>query len=147
MELVVVPRRDPLAPSAVLGVGEAARALFRRLRELPEARLLRLRAARTEVALLVCGDAGDLPWADGVVYLARDADAPSLLLPTTLTVKQPVALLERALVKRLQREHHAEPPPWAVCFSPWLVLSAGSARPVVRAKLGDSFEQATESRV
>ncbi len=35
MELVVVPRREPLAPSAVLGVGEAARSLFRRLRELP----------------------------------------------------------------------------------------------------------------
>jgi hypothetical protein len=147
MELVVVPRREPLAPSAVLGVGEAARSLFRRLRELPDERLLRLRAARSEVALLVCGDASELPWADGVVYLARDADAPSLLLPTTLTVEQPVALLERALEKRLKSEPQAGPPPWAVCFSPWLVLSAGSARPVVRAKLRDSFEQESGSRV
>jgi hypothetical protein len=146
MALVVVPRREPLAPSAVLGVGEAARALFRRLRELPDERLLRLRAARSEVALVVCGDAGELPWADGVVYLARDPDAPSLLLPTTLTVEQPVSLLERALVKRLKSETQAGPPPWAVCFSPWLVLSAGSARPVVRAKLGDSFEQESGRR-
>jgi hypothetical protein len=141
MELVVVARREPLTPSAVLGVGEAARALFRRLRELPEERLLRLRAARSEAALVVCGDAGELPWADGVVYLGRDADAPSLLLPTTLTVEQPLSLFERSLVKRSKSEPRAGSPPWAVCFAPWLVLSAGSARPIVRAKLRDSFEQ------
>jgi hypothetical protein len=140
MALVVVPRREPLAPSAVLGVGAAARALLRRLSELSEERLLRLRAARSDDALVVCGDAAELPWADGVVYLGRDAEAPSLLVPTALNVEQPLSLLERALVKRLKGESAAGPAPWAVCFSPWLVVSAGSARPVVRARLPASFE-------
>jgi hypothetical protein len=141
MEFSVVPRGRALALCAVLGRGEAASALFRRLRELSEERLLRLRAARAGDALLVCGDAPDLPWADGVVYLGRDGEAPSLLLPTTLTVEQPIALLERALSKRLETEHDAGPPPWALGFSPWLVMSAGTAQPNVRSKLGPSFEE------
>jgi hypothetical protein len=48
--------------------------------------------------LLVVGD--ELPWADGVVYLGRDPDAPKLLLPTTLMPEVPVDLFERALLHK-----------------------------------------------
>jgi len=87
----------------VVGVGPAAAALGRRLRDGPADRLAGLRGcllAGEVPLLLLLGPAALLPWADGVVYLGREPDAPRLLVPTTLIADVPAALLARAAAAR-----------------------------------------------
>ncbi len=81
-------------------------------------------------------------WADGVVFTrSRRRRAVLGLLPTTLTVKQPVALLERALVKRLKSEPQAGRRLGRLLLP--VARSVGGLGPTrCRAKLRDSFEQA-----
>ena len=126
-----VPRRLPLDPSAAFARGRAATALARRLLALDDAALAELRGVAGEGWLLVVGATDALPWADGVVYLGRDRDAPALLVPTAWSPDVPVALLERALVAR----HALVSPPLAVLAGPPACVGAGEARPLERARL------------
>lgn len=96
-----IRREPPLAPSAVLARGEAAAALVRSMRALPLDTLSELRAVVGAELIIVSGTGEALPWADGVVYLGIDPKAPALRMPTWLMPTLPVALLERAILARL----------------------------------------------
>lgn len=123
-------RAEPREPAGVIARGESARALARRTLELEDDHLSRLRAAggTADCLLLLLGDLADLPWADGVVYLGKDEDAPSLLLPTMLASSAPLPLVERLILRR------SGDLPLPVVFLPQtgLLLSATAARPVSR---------------
>lgn len=79
IQLTWARREPPLTPAAVLATGDATQALASAVRERLDAGL-ELRAAADADSLLVLGDAGDLPWVDGVRYLGWDGRT---LTPTT----------------------------------------------------------------
>ena len=58
------------------------------------ARGAELRAVADADCLVALGDAGDLPWVDGVTYLGWDC---GLLLPTTLAPWPPAQLIRESL--------------------------------------------------
>ena len=125
------PRATPLAPVAAAARGPAAAALAERLLARPEAALATLSGVSASGLLLVLGDAGALPWIDGVVYLGRDPAAPALLLPTALTPDVPAPLFERAVLARVPAA------PVAVLVDPPALVSTTAARPIERALLAD----------
>ncbi|WP_141323495.1 hypothetical protein [Myxococcus sp. AB025B] len=125
------PRAQPLEPLAVVGVGDVARALARRVLLEDDARLSTWSGVAGRDVLVLLGASESLPWVDGVTYLGRDVSAPSLLLPCAVAPEVLVSVLERALLSRVE----VGGTPWAVLPSgPWL-LSVASARPVHRATL------------
>lgn len=95
------PIEPPRSPVAVLAEGESARRLaegvIRRLAAGAD-----LRAAVGGGALLVLGQAEDLPWAPGATYLAREL---GVLVPTTVTPTVPMDLLVAAVRQLLTRQH------------------------------------------
>ncbi|WP_275937347.1 hypothetical protein [Sorangium cellulosum] len=125
------PRDAPLSASAAAAWGEPARALGARLLGLDDTSLARLRGAAGPRVLVVLGDAADLPWADGVVYLGADADAPALLLPTNVRPSAGAALLARALERRFP----AAAPPIAVLPGPGQLVSCAAASPIARGRV------------
>jgi hypothetical protein len=120
------PREEPLVPRAVAAAGAALERLIDRLRQLPGDRLSRLEGVVGEDLLVVLGAADDLPWVDGVVYLGRSEQAPSLLLPTAVSPSIPESLLDRAVRLRAG----SMPPPLAVLPDRALVASVAAARPL-----------------
>jgi len=124
------PRTAPLDPVGVAARGVAARALARRLLAREDKALARLSGAAAPDLLVVLGEAAELPWVDGAVYLGKDASAPTLLLPTTREPSVPLPLLERAFARTV-----AAPPPLAVLLDPPLVASTEAVRPILRATL------------
>jgi hypothetical protein len=132
-ELIAVewrPRAAPLEPVGMAVRGEAARALAERLLARGDEALGRLSGVAAPDLLVVLGEAADLPWVDGAVYLGRDAGAPSLLLPTNREPTAPLPLVERALLARARTAGTS--PPYAVLVSPPLLASAQAARSIVR---------------
>ncbi len=125
------PRERPLLPCAVAAHGEAAQRLARRLLEYGEAELEQLQGVAEWGILLIRGDMAMLPWAEGVIYMGQDAEAPALLLPTALRPDFPVALLERAL----RAQFPTVAPPLAVLPGTLQVVSMAGARTVARARL------------
>jgi hypothetical protein len=125
------PRERPLLPCAVAAHGEAAQRLARRLLEYGEAELEQLQGVSERGILLIRGEMALLPWAEGVIYLGQDAEAPALLLPTALRPDFPVALLERAIRARFS----AVVPPLAVLPGTLQVVSMAGARAVARDRL------------
>ncbi|MFJ1754877.1 hypothetical protein [Kitasatospora sp. NPDC088134] len=83
----------PLAPVAVVGLGPAVPALAAAARQRMAAGTV-LRAAADGDALVVLGDAGDLPWAADVRYLGWDG---GVLVPTTARPRPSAALWRDAL--------------------------------------------------
>lgn len=131
------PRRTPLDPIGVAARGEAARALARRLLARDDETLARMSGAAAPDVLVVLGPSADLPWADGAVYLGKDAAAPSLLLPTTREPSVPLPLVERALARAADA-----PPPFAVLLDPPLLTSLEAARPILRTTLQSWLDRA-----
>jgi hypothetical protein len=127
-------RAAPLDPVGMAVRGEAARRLAQRLLARDDEALGRLSGVAAPDLLpdflMVLGEAADLPWVDGAVYLGRDADAPSLLLPTTREPAVPLPLVERALLARARTSGTS--PPYAVLVDPPLLASAQAARPILR---------------
>ncbi len=130
-ELKWLPRPIPLTPCAVWAQGEAAQRLARRLLEYEEAELAQMQGVAERGMLLVRGSETALPWAEGVVYLGQDADAPSLLLPTALRPDFPVALLERVM----RTQFPTVAPPLAVLPGTRQVFSMAGARTVARERI------------
>jgi hypothetical protein len=122
------PRAVPLAPLAVVAVGARARSLAERLLGDSDEILSGLRGVAGPGCVIAMGEG--LPWVDGVLYLGRDPDAPSLLLPTNLLPSVPAALLERALVAKSRMS-----PPLAVLPDPPRIASLAKALPIVRGML------------
>jgi hypothetical protein len=131
-------REKPLAPIAAAAVGRRARALAPRLLAREDAALARLHGVAGKDVLVVLAEAADLPWLDGIVYLGRDPEAPALLVPTILEPEVPIALVERALVRRAQTSPLAVLPD-AERLEPRartdLLVPCGGALPIVRAVL------------
>lgn len=119
------PRRRPLTPRALAIAGDDARRLLARLRHDPRRRRLRGVAGRDLVLLL--GEADELPWAPGVVYLGVAPGIPSLLLPTALEATVPETLLEIACRRRALPAPVAVLPP-ARGVGPALVSVAAARR-------------------
>jgi hypothetical protein len=124
------PRTTPLDPLGLAVRGGAARALAQRLLARDDAALGRLSGVVSPGLLVVLGEAADLPWVDGAVYLGRDADAPSLFLPTSREPTAPLPLVERALLARARTSGTS--PPYAVLIDPPLLASTQAARPIER---------------
>jgi len=131
------PRRVPLAPVAVAAEGESAERLLARLRERTDEELRRLRGVRAPAvpAILLVGEDGDLPWADGVVYLGKDDLAPALLVPTALEPELPLALFEQAILSRFA---DLATPVAVIPGERLRLLATGRARPLSRARLGSA---------
>ncbi|HKV12615.1 MAG TPA: hypothetical protein VJ725_31005, partial [Thermoanaerobaculia bacterium] len=128
------PRARPLPPVGAVARGRAARLLGERLLARSDEDLARLEGVAGEDLLIVLGPAAELPWTDGAVYVGRDPEAPSLLLPTTREPSVPLPLLEQALIARAQRVPGVSPP-LVVFPDPPLVASTLEARPVTRVML------------
>lgn len=123
-----VPREPPLSPAAAVATGAAARRLGERLLRMDDARLSALRGVAGPDLLLVLGETGSLPWAEGTAYLGVDPDAPRLLVPTALRPDVPADLFERAILARVPGGSG----PVAVLASPRRLVPAGSARRIER---------------
>lgn len=130
IQVVWRPRQTPLEPVGLAARGEAARRLARRLLRRDDETLCRLSGVAALELLVLLGEAAELPWVDGAVYLGRDAGAPSLLLPATREPSAPLPLVERALLARARPAGTA--PPYAVLLDPPLLASTVAARPIER---------------
>lgn len=120
-----VVREPPLSPRAVVGEGEAGRALARRLLADPEGlqSFQGLELLASHNILCVRADAGALPWVPGLVYLAPCPGAPQLWVPTYLRPDLDPSLLVEAL------SHEGQARPFAVLPDSGHVFSMSLARP------------------
>lgn len=96
---------EPHEPQGVVGSGDVARRLLRALDRGPETERSDLMVTANEDVLVVCGRTSRLPWADGVIYIAPSADAPTLWFPTTCEPAVALDLLEQAI----HRLHAVQP--------------------------------------
>jgi hypothetical protein len=128
----------PLTPSAVIGVGESARALALRHRDFSDAQLARLRGVGGSGVLVVLGAADDLPWSDGAAYLGSEPSAPELYLACASEPDVPAPLLLRALLRHFQ----PVPPsvPIVVSIQPQLVISVTAAQRLSRERIAAWLE-------
>jgi MoxR-vWA-beta-propeller ternary system domain bpX5 len=131
VDITFAPRTDSLDPAAVIGTGAVARTLAQRLLRLADADLAALRGVAGDGLIALLGDAGALPWVDGVVYLGHDADAPRLLLPTTLRPTLAADVFERAIA----RHAGLQASPWAILPAPQRVIPLADALPVERSRV------------
>jgi len=88
-------RADPAVPSAVVGRGAAARRLGVRLMSAGTG----WRGLVTDDLLLVFADGRDLPWVDGVTWLAAHPSVPTLWVDTRFAPDLPWALVARAAAR------------------------------------------------
>ena len=91
-----------------------------------------LRGLQWADGLALEGAEGTLPWADGALYVGRDARAPKLLLPCALEPDAPLELWARAFERALPRELAA---PILVLPDSRSAVSLAGARNVERAKV------------
>jgi hypothetical protein len=131
LQIIWQNRAFPLVHCAVVARGEAARVLARRLLTRDDESLSSLSGVAGENLLLVLGEANNLPWANGALYLGRDVEAPSLFLPTTLAPDVPISLFERALQARFAQLAL----PLAVLPQWNLILPCGAAQMIARREL------------
>lgn len=124
-------RLAPLAACAVAARGEVARELAQRALTRDDEELAKLHGVAGQGIVILLGESEFLPWADGALYLGRESEALSLLLPTTMMPNVPLALVERAMRARFA----TLPLPLAVLPQWNLVLPCGTAQSVVRAQL------------
>jgi len=120
-----INRFDALAPQALIAFGAAAQRLRSKLLKLDDEKLANLQGVFAENLIFVSGSAENLPWADGVIYLGRDAPAASILVPTNLRPNVPVDLFEKSLLKNFAAQK-----PFAVVEDK--IISVGAMRPISR---------------
>ena len=107
----------------------AATSLAHRLLRDPES-LSHYKGVAAPGLLVVLGEEKQLPWVDGVVYLGRDSDSPSLLFPTNLEPSVPAALLQRALALV-----HNQRGPCALLLDPPAIVPLSEARTIAQTSL------------
>ncbi len=122
------PRPAPLAPTCVAAGGPAAIRLARRLLQLSDEELAKLRGVAGDDFIAVTGEPECLPWADGVFYLGKSESGPRIVIPTHSMPTIPVTILERAIVKQFPDLT----PPIGILPDPGRVFSLAEARPVAR---------------
>lgn len=87
-----------LAPGGAVACGKVAHALLQQLQSRSDEERKNLRFVATADMLVLLGDAGQLPWIDGIRYCAPSPIAPMLWLPTLLRPSLPVDLLQHRLL-------------------------------------------------
>jgi hypothetical protein len=125
-------------PAAVVGFGDVAKGLARKLLTSDDAKWPSLKGVATSHGIVLVGEAESLPWVDGVSYLGSDERAPHLLLPTNREPNVPLDLLQQALVER-----SPFPPPLALIETPNIVVSLAQARELSRDLLRSWLSSAT----
>jgi hypothetical protein len=128
LEIKWQSRLDTLEPSALLAVGETARRLREKLLSLDDEKLSALQGVFAENMLFIVG--ADLPWVDGVIYLGKDTEAPSIFLPTNLLPNIPLDLFEKSLLSRF-----SEQKPFAVVQNQ--IIPIGKMHPISRKILNE----------
>jgi hypothetical protein len=118
-------RPDALSPCAVVAFDGAAISLAEKLLSFEDEKLHFLQGISAEQMILLTGESENLPWTNGAIYLGRDAQMPSLLLPTTLKPSCPLDLFERALNEKFRSLS-----PFAVL--PEKIIPFGAAKPLSR---------------
>jgi hypothetical protein len=118
-------RPDALSPCAVVTFDAAAISLAEKLLSLEDEKLHFLQGIGGKQMILLTGEGENLPWTNGAIYLGRDAQMPSVLLPTTLKPNCPLDLFERALNEKFSRLS-----PFAVL--PEKIIPFGAAKPLSR---------------
>ena len=129
IEVTWRPRLTPLTPLGAAALGSAATKLAHRLLQAPDD-LPRFKGVSAPGLLVILGEEELLPWVDKVVYLGRDDQSPSLLLPTNLEPSVPLSLLERSITAT-----HAGIAPCAVLVNPPTIIPLAEARPLARTSL------------
>lgn len=131
-------REEPRMPAAVVGFGDVAKALARKLLTSDDATWANLKGVATSDGIILLGEAESLPWVDGVSYLGSDERAPHLLLPTNREPNVPLDLLQQALIER-----SSFPPPLALIETRNTVVSLALARELSRDVLTSRLSSAT----
>lgn len=90
----------------------------------------------TDESWIVLGPTEALPWVDGLTYLARDPDAPSLWVPTYASLSPAAVLVERAIRARFGGG------PFALHGSPPALVSLSGARRLDRERVRAAAEEA-----
>lgn len=124
-------RESPLEPAAVAATGDAASGLARRLLELSDEDLRRLRGVGGPDLIVVLGAAEALPWSPGVRYLGAVEGKHPLYLPTTYEPDVPLELFEAAVKRQFPTAHY----PLAILPDPGIVASTSESRPMCRETL------------
>jgi hypothetical protein len=94
-------RTEALTPAAVVAHTAAALAALKRwLEQLSDRERALLREWHLPALSMVISKDVPLPWFDGVSYAGVDSQAPQLWLPTHLEPGLPLALLQRAVLRR-----------------------------------------------
>ncbi len=124
-------RQEPLSPVCVAAIGDRATALgLRLLKEDYQESFVRLQAVVTDNILLLFGAVDDLPWVDGALYLGKDSQAGSMLIPTNLAPSVPMDVVFRAILKGFPAA-----PPVVLLPKQGLLFSASPARPISKDRL------------
>jgi hypothetical protein len=123
-------RFDSLAPVALVAFGTAAVRLKEKLLSFDDEKLNSLQGVFGKDLLFAAGEGENLPWMDGLIYLGKDAQAPSILLPTNLRPALPIDLFERRLLQRFPRQK-----PFAVVGN--RIIPVGEMRPISRKVLSE----------
>jgi hypothetical protein len=129
IEVVWRPRLIPLAPVGAVAQGSAASKLAHRLLQTPD-ELPKFKGVSAPGLLVILGEETLLPWVDGVSYLGRDSQSPSLFLPTNLVPSVPLSLLERSILTK-----HTAIAPCALILDPPSIIPLCEARPLAREAL------------
>lgn len=91
------PRFVPLKSVGLLVGSEHREGVKKLLLNMEDNRCTRLRGSYCEHAVVIFGEAGDLPWLPGGAYIGQDSNAPHLFIPTLLKPNIPVDLLDKAV--------------------------------------------------
>jgi hypothetical protein len=96
---------EPPAPEGVVGTGAVARRLLEAVAVRVPRERARLSATAHDGLLVLVGPADQLPWVDGVQFVAPRVEVAALWLPTTRRPTVPLDLLAQAVA----RLHRASP--------------------------------------
>ncbi len=129
IEVTWRPRFTPLVPVGAVAQGSAATRLAHRLLQAPDD-LPRFKGVSAPGLLVILGEEELLPWVNEVIYLGRDPQSPSLLVPTNLEPSVPLSLLERSITA-----NHAGIAPCAVLANPPAIIPLVDARPLAQKSL------------
>jgi len=122
-------RAVSLDPCAVIASDEAAIGIVEKLLRLDDESLGTFQGASAERLIFIVGRGDDLPWANGAVYLGRDARTPaSFLLPTTVEPKASIDLFKLILENKFR---HLLP----CAILPGKIIPFGTAKKLSRAAL------------
>lgn len=122
-------RAVSLDPCAIIAFDDSAVGIVEKLLRLDNESLGTFQGASAERLIFIAGRGEDLPWADGAVYLGRNAQtSASFLLPTTVEPKVSIDLFKLILENKFR---HLLP----CAVLPGKIIPFGTAKKLSRAAL------------